>query len=643
MKMTFARIFFGGLVVFVLMVGMVVFMPDMMWKSTPSINAREYSALQAKGRHVFLVNGCNNCHTQYVRESDNAMGEISQPGDFVFDQPPLLGSERTGPDLTHIGRKRSEAWEIDHLKDPRRFSPMSIMPRFEFLPEDELTAVASYLYALGDKVTQQRMVPSPSEYARTSDPQGVRMVATSDSGSVGWSTWNAAGLQRGKDIYVQNCLTCHGCAGNGLGSYAGTLIVTPANYKQEPFRSMPEDQFFWHVSEGVQGTVMPPWKEALSEADRWMVIRYIRMIFSRPVMRDPDEGDPPTGYAEKINPLPLNQDVLDHGKAIFTRECMVCHGVAGRGEGPYGDGLQPTPPDFGDGSYGTRDKPIYTDADYFWRISEGVPWTAMPTWKLQYDEKDRWALVHYVRALLTLTEAEQEVPDPEFFYPDTYKTQQFPQTVNYERGKAVYAEHCAHCHGLALDGQGWDGTALKPEPADFWAMLEEGMEPDWQGSHLARVTFGIHNSAMPVWGEYLPLDQRWDVVKFIMDSIMIGRPVTKSVLPEGQMAAEFMLASREMWVDDAGGVISGKRGAEVYATYCATCHGDTGQGDGPGTQKAMSKWSAAFPEKMTDGYVYWRISQGVPESVMPGFTVLLDDADLWNVTAWVVDGNYRKK
>ena len=162
---------------------------------------------------------------------------------------------------------------------------------------------------------------------------------------------------------------------------------------------MPEDQWFWHVSEGVPGTVMPVWKESLTEEQRWNVIRYIHDIFAQPVMHDPDEGDPVGDYTGVTNPVSLTIQVLDEGKAIFTRECLVCHGDAGRGQGRMRAVIQPGPPDFGDGSYGD-----YTDADYFWRISEGVPWSAMPAWKLHYGEEDRWKLVHYIRTIFTQTE-----------------------------------------------------------------------------------------------------------------------------------------------------------------------------------------------------------------------------------------------
>lgn len=636
MKMTLKIIIFGSITVFCAVVLATVFIPAKLWNPRQTVDALPYEDQAANGRILFYSNGCNYCHTQYVRAEDTGMGPISNGGDYVFDNPMILGSERTGPDLSYVGRKRSEQWEIEHLKSPRDFSPLSIMPRFEFLGDEKLRDIAAYLFDLGDRVAQMRMIPAPAPYAQA-EKDTETLVSPGDG--VGWATWTKAGLQRGKEVYIDKCLTCHGCAGNGLGSYAGTLIVTPANFKQEPFRSMPQNQWFWHVSEGVPGSVMPPWRESMSEDDRWAAIHYIRTVFSRPAMRDPDEGDPTDSYVGMTNPLPLNQDVIDQGKAIYTRECMVCHGAAGRGQGPYRHVLQPPPPDFGDGSYGTVDKPVFNDADYYWRISEGVPWTAMPTWKLRYNVKDRWALVHFVRGLMTLTETAPEIPDPEYKLPKIYKEQRLPETASLERGKANFTEHCAHCHGLAMDGKGWDGTNLNPSPADFREMAtEEQRTPEGEGENLAKVTFGIHNSAMPVWGEFLPMQQRTDILKYLLDAALVGLDKTKSVYGDGEINAPYVTLSRDMWKSDGEAPLDTAKGKDAYATYCATCHGADGKGDGPGTKDNNSPGPAAFPDAMGDGYVYWRVSEGVPGSTMPGFTVILDDETIWNITAWVVDG-----
>ena len=40
---------------------------------------------------------------------------------------------------------------------------------------------------------------------------------------------------------------------------------------------------------------------------------------------------------------------------------------------------------------------LYSDAVWFWRISEGVPNTKMKAWKSKLSDEDRWKLVLYER------------------------------------------------------------------------------------------------------------------------------------------------------------------------------------------------------------------------------------------------------
>ena len=646
MKMTFRTIVVGGLIVFFAVVLAAVFIPAGIWSPPETDVAHPYTDQEESGRTIFYSNGCNYCHTQYVRYEDTAMGPVSQGGNYVYDNPMVLGSERTGPDLSYLGRKRSEQWEINHLKDPRVYSPLSIMPSFEFLSDSELSDLAAYLFALGDRTAAEWMILPPADYAGETDPIIYGETQPSDQDQ-GWQTWNAAELQAGKELYVDRCLTCHGCAGNGLGSYGGTLIVTPANFKQDPFRNMPDDQWYWHVSEGVQGTVMPAWKESMNELDRWRVIRYIQQIFSRPLMRDPAEGDPPADYASMTNPLPQTVETLEEGKAIYTRECLVCHGDAGTGNGPYKDGLQPSPPDFSDGSYGTLADPSYTDADYFWRISEGLPWSAMPSWKLRYSEEERWKLVYYLRVNFTQT-SERPAITADQTYPDIYLTQTMPQdattaeivegglpyimpeTPAFENGKQLFLQNCAHCHGLSGQGDGWDGAYLDVAPANFTDPNMRGMT---DGDYYARVSFGIQNSAMPAWGEFLPENQRWAVINYIEKAFQIGTEDTGSLFTD-QIANNILTLSSDNWTGE-GHVITLEDGQTFYGTYCAGCHGATGQGDGPGAANLPSGAPAAFPADLPEAYIFWRIWEGADNTIMPPFNWLISETEIWDLTAFV--------
>ena len=113
-------------------------------------DARPLSASAARGRSVFVDQGCSYCHTQQVRSDtrlpvdalgrfpvlgqDARYGRASRPEDYSAEDPPLLGSERTGPDLSNVwDRMPSAAWHFTHLYDPRAVVPASIMPPFPFL------------------------------------------------------------------------------------------------------------------------------------------------------------------------------------------------------------------------------------------------------------------------------------------------------------------------------------------------------------------------------------------------------------------------------------------------------------------------------------------------------------------------------
>lgn len=639
MKMTFPAIVFGAIFVFLAVVSVVVFVPTMVWKPEPTLIAHPYTAEQEAGRKLFYSNGCNYCHTQYVRASDTAMGAVSQAGDYVYDNPLILGSERTGPDLSHLGRKRSEQWEVDHLKDPRKYSPMSIMPSYDFLPDTDLKVIATYLFALGDRVAAENMITPPPEYVGLTDPLPYPLMNPATGGTPppqGWDAWQKSGLQEGKEIYVANCMTCHGPSGNGLGTYAGTLIVTPADYKQEPFRSMPDDQWFWHVSEGVPGTVMPPWKDALSVDQRWKVIRYIRQVFAQPIMRDPDEGDPTGTYAGLANPVPLTMEGLEDAKHIFTRECSVCHGYSGTGDGIFVAGLQPPPPDFSDGNYGTLDKPTYADADYFWRISEGLPWSAMPAWKGQYSEDDRWKLVHYIRTMFTQTEKALDKPadGADFNFPEIYKSQTMPAAASFERGKQIYLARCSDCHGLAGDGKGPQGQYLAVKPADYRKMVGTPINQKLHAMMFAKITFGIKGTAMPSWGEVLSVEDRWDVIKYIQGAFVNGMPLQKQNASTA-IPADVLTLSAANWKETTGHDPSADLGKGVYTAKCAACHGDLGKGDGAGLVGGPSAPPHGFTSALSFNQIFSKVRSGVSGGIMPPFNQDISDEDMWNVTAYV--------
>lgn len=82
-----------------------------------------------------------------------------------------------------------------------------------------------------------------------------------------------------------------------------------------------------------------------------------------------------------------------------------------------------------------------------------------------------------------------------------------------------------------------------------------------------------------------------------------------------------------------------ERGAVIFATNCATCHGDGGMGDGPaGVALDPSPAPVAHTSQMMgDDYLFWRISEGgVPfDTAMPVWKDILDEQARWDVINYV--------
>ena len=101
------------------------------------------SALELEGRDIYIREGCHVCHTQQIRPfraETERYGHYSVAGEFVYDRPFLWGSKRTGPDLARVGQRYSDAWQRQHLYNPRSVVPESNMPAFPWLFDNRVDA-----------------------------------------------------------------------------------------------------------------------------------------------------------------------------------------------------------------------------------------------------------------------------------------------------------------------------------------------------------------------------------------------------------------------------------------------------------------------------------------------------------------------
>jgi mono/diheme cytochrome c family protein len=102
-------------------------------------------------------------------------------------------------------------------------------------------------------------------------------------------------------------------------------------------------------------------------------------------------------YAALVNPVRATAENLKTGKTLYDRNCVSCHGFAGRGDGPAGRGLNPPPADIASSSK----MPVSTDGYLYWTIAEGgTPLgTAMPPFKSVLKEDEIWKIILYLRGL----------------------------------------------------------------------------------------------------------------------------------------------------------------------------------------------------------------------------------------------------
>lgn len=96
------------------------------------------------------------------------------------------------------------------------------------------------------------------------------------------------------------------------------------------------------------------------------------------------------------NPLAgdFNEKILAVGQKKYDVYCAVCHGALGKGEGPVAAKMPIKPP-----ALATDAMMIgYSDARIYHAIVDGKGVMSSYAYQL-VDEKDRWAIVNYVRDL----------------------------------------------------------------------------------------------------------------------------------------------------------------------------------------------------------------------------------------------------
>lgn len=156
------RPFFFAVAVFltVAFAGIIEIIPDFAKQSKPVVGTKPYTILELTGRHVYIKDSCNACHSQLIRpfksETDR-YGMYSLSGEYAYDRPFLWGSKRTGPDLMRVGNYRTTDWHENHMWDPVSVVPGSIMPAYKH----QFTNIADVDTAYAEAYTVKTVFNTP--------------------------------------------------------------------------------------------------------------------------------------------------------------------------------------------------------------------------------------------------------------------------------------------------------------------------------------------------------------------------------------------------------------------------------------------------------------------------------------------------
>jgi cbb3-type cytochrome c oxidase subunit I len=346
---------------------------------------------QVRGREVYAREGCVNCHSQLVRftlADVRRFGLASQAWETDREYPQMWGTRRVGPDLARESGRRPSDWQLAHLWNPRHVVPESMMPAYPWLfdgsprrPRQEALDLVAYLDFLGrdarlaglDQKSPAQLM-DPEEEARMGLFCDCAIPRTRGPAILFSSRLPPTEFDRnvllGKAVFARHCAGCHGSAGKGDGPAAETLLPAPRDLTRSHYSDRFLSQTLWA---GVAGSSMPAWND-LPAADLRGLVCHVLSLEEK------------SSDADIPSPLPGKE-----ARELYAKNCQSCHGPEGGGDGMAARALAPAPTDF------RQVRPGRAAAEEV--LADGVPGTAMPSWKDRLTEAQRRLLADYVRSL----------------------------------------------------------------------------------------------------------------------------------------------------------------------------------------------------------------------------------------------------
>lgn len=369
------------------------------------------------------------------------------------------------------------------------------------------------------------------------------------------------------------------------------------------------------------------------------------------------------------------EQAKNDAEEIYSKNCSICHGDQGNGKTRAQNGLRPPPRDFTTLEAAlelTRERMINS-------VTNGRPGTAMMAHKGRLSPEQIAAVVDYIRENFMRTPEDSEL-------------------AQNKRGRQLFTKNCAVCHGDKGNTAVWARSGLNPPPRDFTS--EEARRILTRERMIHSVTNGRPGTGMVSFTTKLSTQDIEAVVDYIRTAFMRvdqdNQPLTtaetaKPHLPTGpynelpkdsahaaitreharqqdphanlvqkgnphagpHQGGMPTIAPPAMAVKDVDMSLpfpNGLKGDPVkgrnfFMSNCFTCHGVTGQGNGP-----RAYFNKPRPRNFTNEdsrrilnrvRLFTGISNGRVGTVMPAWSKVLSDQQIADVAEFVFQAFVR--
>ncbi len=292
------------------------------------------------------------------------------------------------------------------------------------------------------------------------------------------------------DIYAENCVVCHGAAGEGIG----TIPVLDS----EALRTMPPSQLHKIISRGVDNTQMAAWS-----LDEGGVFTYQQIQDLVTLVLKADWGEVEIRVAELglTPPAVVTMEITDEmlavidgleggaelsaGISVYAENCAACHAANGGGTA-----IAPAL-----NSEELRSTPV---EDLQAAVNNGVSGTLMASWEQTLSPEEIDAVIGFLTRWDEIETAGVDFPEIEV---PVFESS--PELI--AAGDKLFHIACKSCHGVDAFG-----TPMAPALNNPVFLSET---PD--AAIYQIISGGVPDTLMPTWGTRLSEAELQSLVAFI--------------------------------------------------------------------------------------------------------------------------------